>query len=614
MKEDNQKLEPMRHSLAHIMAAAIKRLWPDAKFGIGPAVNDGFYYDIDLGETKLSEDDFPKITEEMAKIIEEDQVFEQFNLPIDEAIKWAETDNQPYKKELLNDLKRSGTTLASEINSSELGIEASGETKVENVSFYRNGDFTDLCRGPHVHSTKEVGSFRLYRVSGAYWRGKADNAQMQRVYGLAFESDQELNDHLANIEKAKQYDHRKLGQELDLFVISPLVGSGLPLFTPRGTILRRELERYSEEIRREVGYQNVWVPHIAKQELYEVSGHWAKFGDEWLTVKSQETNDNLVMKPMNCPHHQQIYASRSRSYRDLPIKYMETTTVYRDEKAGELMGLSRVRAITQDDSHTFCRPEQINEVVAMLIKVVQQFYKTIGLDLRLRLSFRDDSPNYLGEPKLWDKSENTMKEIVESASLKYVVGKGEAAFYGPKIDFMADDSMGRELQLATIQLDFIQPERFGLKYADEDGSEKTPVMIHLAIMGSTERFLAAYIEHSMGKFPVWLSPEQTRLITVNQENATVDFANTILKKAEALGLRFNLDNSNESVGKKIRSAELYKVPYTIVVGNQEIETGKLKPRIRDDLKTSETDTEYLIEDFLNSLKKEADERLNKSSL
>jgi threonyl-tRNA synthetase len=611
---NSQELEPMRHSLAHVMAAAIRRLWPSAKFGVGPAVIDGFYYDIDLGEVSLSEDDFPKITEEMKKIIAEEQVFEKFSLPIDEAIEWSKKENQPYKQELLNDLKRSGTTLVSEINTSELGIEADTDSKVENVSFYKNGDFTDLCRGPHIHSTKDLGSFKLHRISGAYWRGKADNSQMQRIYGLAFETDEELNNYLEHLEQAKKYDHRKLGQELDLFVISPIVGSGLPLFTPRGTILRMALDNYSQEVRRKVGFQNVWVPHIAKQELYEVSGHWAKFGDEWLTVKSQETNDNLVMKPMNCPHHQQIYASRSRSYRDLPLKYMETTTVYRDEKAGELMGLSRVRAITQDDSHTFCRSDQIDEVIEMMIKVVQEFYTTIGLDLRFRLSFRDDSPNYLGEPELWDKSQNIMKEIVEKLNLKYVEGKGEAAFYGPKIDFMADDSMGRELQLATVQLDFVQPERFNLKYADEDGSEKTPVMIHLAIMGSIERFLAAYIEHSMGRFPVWLSPEQVRVITVNQEDATVNYAESIVKKADTLGLRFSLDNSNESVGKKIRSAELYKVPYTVVIGNQEIESGNLKPRIRDDLKTSETEKEYPIDEFLNSINKENSDRLTKSSL
>jgi len=611
---DKNQLEPMRHSLAHIMASAVKRLWPEAKFGVGPVVDDGFYYDIDLGETKLSEDDFPKITEEMNKIINDNQTFEQFNLPIDEAIEWSDKESQPYKHELLNDLKRTGTTSAKDIDSSELGIETKDDTKVENVSFYKNGDFTDLCRGPHVGTTKDVGKFKLIRISGAYWRGKADNAQMQRIYGVAFNTDQELKEYLERVEKAKKYDHRKLGQELDLFVMSPLVGSGLPLFTPRGTILRDELNRYSQELRKNVGYQNVWVPHIAKQELYEVSGHWAKFGDEWLTVKSQETSDNLVMKPMNCPHHQQIYASRSRSYRDLPLRYMETTTVYRDEKAGELMGLSRVRSITQDDSHTFCKPDQITDVLQTLINIVQQFYKTIGLDLKVRLSFRDDSKNYIGDDELWNNAENIIKEVVEKSGLDYTIGLGDAAFYGPKIDFMANDSLGRELQLATPQLDFVQPERFGLKYTDEDGTEKTPVMIHFALMGSIERFLSAYIEHSMGKFPVWLAPEQVRLITVNQEDVTVNFAKEVLVKSYELGLRVEIDNTNESVGKKIRAAELYKVPYTIVIGQQEIESGIFKPRIREDLKVSDKESQLTSDEFLNQIAKESKERLSKTTL
>jgi threonyl-tRNA synthetase len=612
--DNKSNLEAMRHSLAHIMASSIKRLWPDAKFGVGPVVENGFYYDIDLGDESLSEDQFDKITEEMKKIIAEDQTFEQFQLPIDEAIDWAKHENQPYKLELLNDLKRAGTTLASEINSRDLGIEASGESKIENVSFYKNGDFTDLCRGPHVESTGKVGPFKLIRISGAYWRGNSDNAQMQRIYGVAFETEQELKDHLEMLEKAKKYDHRKLGQELDLYVISPLVGSGLPLFTPRGTILREELNYYSQELRKAVGYQKVWVPHIAKQELYEISGHWAKFGDEWLTVNSKETHDKLVMKPMNCPHHQQIYASKPRSYRDLPLKYMETTTVYRDEKAGELMGLARVRAITQDDSHVFCKPDQINEVLSTLVKIVQEFYQTIGMELKVRLSFRDESPSYLGDRQLWDKSENIIKEVVESAGLDYFIAKGEAAFYGPKIDFVAKDALGRDLQLATPQLDFVQPERFGLKYVDEDGSEKTPVMIHFALMGSIERFLSVYIEHSMGRFPVWLAPEQTRVITVNQEDATVKFAEELIKKAEVLNLRFTIDNSNESVGKKIRAAELYKVPYTIVIGQQEIESSKLKPRIRDDIKNSDNENSYSIDDFLGLVGKESEERLSKSTL
>jgi threonyl-tRNA synthetase len=608
------QLQAMRHSLAHIMASAIQKLWPEAKFGVGPVVENGFYYDIDLGDDIISEDQFPLIEKEMKSIIKDDQKFILSHKTIDEALEWAKQSNQPYKLELLNDLKRSGTTLVKDLDLNELGVAAEGSSKVYKVSFYQNGDFTDLCRGPHLKSTGKVGAFKLNKVAGAYWRGKDTNPQMQRLYGLAFKTDQELDDYLEQQEDAKKYDHRKLGQELDLFLISPLVGTGLPLFTPRGTVLRDELNRYSQLLRKKIGYQNVWTPHIAKKELYEVSGHWAKFGDEWLTVKSKESHDDLVMKPMNCPHHQQIYASNPRSYRDLPIKYMETTTDYRDEKAGELLGLSRVRSITQDDSHMFCTPDQINESLELLVSVVKEFYKTMGMEIKARLSFRDDSDNYLGDIELWNRAEGILEKVAKESGLEYFVAKGEAAFYGPKIDFMTKDVLGRDLQLATPQLDFVQPERFGLKYTDEDGSEKTPVMIHFALMGSIERFIAVYIEHTKGKFPVWLAPEQIRIITVNQESKTVKFANDILNKANELNLRVIVDNSNESVGKKIRQAEIYKVPYSVVIGDKEIESGKISPRIRDDLKNNDKESSLTIGDFLTSVTNESRDRLAKTSL
>ena len=609
----SENIKAQRHSLAHIMATAIKRSWPDAKFGVGPVIDNGFYYDIDLGADKLSTDDFATIEKEMKKIINNNEAFEQYDLDIDSAIEWANESNQPYKLELLNDLKRSGTTEAKDIDSDELGIESGDDSKVEKVSFYRNGDFVDLCRGPHVEKTGKVGAFKLLRISGAYWRGKDTNPQMQRIYGAAFETKEQLNDYLQALESAKKNDHRKLGQELDLFIISPLVGAGLPLFTPRGTVLRDELNKYSQEIRKKIGYQNVWTPHIAKQELYEVSGHWAKFGDQWLTVNSKETKDKLVLKPMNCPHHQQIYASRPRSYRDLPLKYMETTTDYRDEKAGELLGLSRVRAITQDDSHTFCTPDQIEACISNLVEKVKEFYDTLGMNLKARLSFRDDSDKYLGSKELWDNAQTILKNIVEKSGLEYYVGEGEAAFYGPKIDFMGTDALGREWQLATPQLDFVQPERFSLKYTDEGGQEKTPVMIHFALMGSLERFMSAYIENSKGRFPVWLAPEQVRIITVNQENSTVSFANELKEKALDQNLRIEVDNSNESVGKKIRSSEMMKIPYTIVLGEKEIVSGAVTPRIRDDLKSGAEPT-LSISDFIKKVSEESTARSRTSTL
>lgn len=609
-----QQLHAMRHSLAHIMATAITRMFPQVKLGVGPVVQHGFYYDVDLGKNALSEEDLPAIEAEMKKIIAEDQVFEQFSLPVNQAIAWAKDAGQTYKEELLNDLKRAGTTSAKDLDSEELGIEATGDSKVEEVSFYRNGDFTDLCRGPHLVATGKAGAFKLMRVSGAYWRGKDTNPQMQRVYGVAFATDKELRQHLALLEEAKKRDHRKLGQELDLFVTSDLVGAGLPLFTPRGTVLREELARFSNELRERSGFQKVFTPHITKQELYEKSGHWAKFGDELFLVKSQETGDNFVMKPMNCPHHTQIFAAKPRSYRDLPIRYLDTTTVYRDEKTGELGGLSRVRAITQDDSHIFCRQDQIQQEIEALMGVARELYETVGMKLRVRLSYRDESDAYLGEAALWTSAQQQLKEAVAANGLDYFEEEGEAAFYGPKIDMMASDALGREHQLATVQLDFVQPDRFGLEYVSESGEKEMPIMIHNAIAGSIERFLSVYIEHTAGKFPVWIAPEQIRLITVNQEADTVAFAQRLAEQARSLGLRLTIDNDNESVGKKIRAAEMMKVPYTLVLGEKEMQTNQVVPRIRKDMVVNDSPQSYAIEELLKTITNESKSRVSKTSL
>jgi threonyl-tRNA synthetase len=609
-QDDAQYLHAMRHSLAHITANAVQHLWPDAKFGVGPVVENGFYYDIDLGDEKVSDEDFARIEKEMQAIIKADEPFERFEMSVDEAIKWSKDSGQPFKTELLNDLKRAGTTIAKDLDADELGLAAadSDGSKVDNVSFYRNGDFTDLCRGPHVESTGKVGAFKLMRVSGAYWRGNEKNAQMQRVYGVAFATPKELRQHLEMLEEAKKRDHRKLGVELDLFVFSDLVGSGLPMFTPRGTVLREELAAFSNQLRQSRGFQKVFIPHITKKDLYEKSGHWAKFGDELFLVKSQETSDELVMKPMNCPHHTRIYASRPRSYRDLPIRYLETTTVYRDEKSGELGGLNRVRSITQDDSHIFCRHDQIETEIDSTLAAANELYATVGMELRVRLSYRDDSDAYLGDAKLWESAQSQLKNAVIANKLNYFEQEGEAAFYGPKIDFMATDAIGREHQVATVQLDFVQPERFGLEYAAQDGSMQRPVMLHIALLGSIERFLAVYIEHTAGKFPVWLAPEQVRLVTVNQETATAEFADSVVVKATELGLRVTVDNDNESVGKKIRNAELMKVPYTIVIGEKEIETGAVVPRVRKDLAGDGEVAALPVEAFLAKVAEEAKSR------
>ncbi len=615
MTEQTDQLHPMRHSLAHITAHAVQHLWPEAKFGVGPVVEHGYYYDIDLGpELKISEDDFARIEAEMKKIIEADQLFERTQKPIDEAIEWAKQANQPYKEELLNDLKRAGTTVAKDLDQAELGTITEGDAAVAQVSFYTNGDFTDLCRGPHVASTGKVGAFKLMRVAGAYWRGNETNPQMQRLYGVAFETEDDLNKYLKMFEESKLRDHRRLGQELDLYVISDLVGSGLPMFTPRGTVLRDEFTNFSNQLRQNVGFEKVWTPHITKKELYEASGHWDKFGEELFLVKSQETKDELVLKPMNCPHHTRIYAAQPRSYRDLPIRYLETTTDYRDEKSGELGGLNRVRSLTQDDSHVFARQDQIEQEIDQLLGAADEFYLAIGMKLRVRLSYRDDTDAYLGSPDLWKSAQEQLKAAVVANKLDYFEETGEAAFYGPKIDFMATDAIGREHQVATIQLDFVQPERFKLEYAAEDGSQQQPVMIHCALMGSIERFLSVYIEHTAGRFPVWVAPEQVRVITVNQEPATVEFANKVRSDARALGLRLTVDNSNESVGKKIRNSEVDKVPYTIVIGEKEIANGEVVPRIRKDMAVMDVPLALAVEQFLKTVANEAKSRVAKTSL
>ena len=613
-QSEPDKLYAMRHSMAHIFAAAVTRLWPGAKLGVGPATDTGFHYDLDLGDYLLSQEDFPKIEAEMKQIVAEDQPFERYELPIADAVKWAEDKGQTYKTELLNDLQRAGTTILKDLDSAELGLQADGDSKVQQVSFYRNGEFADLCRGPHVESTGKVGAFKLMRVSGVYWRGKDSNPQIQRVSGIGFATDKELRQHLNMLEEAKKRDHRKLGQELDLFVFSDMVGAGLPMFTPRGTVLRDELAAYSNALRQARGFEKVWTPHITKKDLYEASGHWAKFGDELFLVKSQETSDELVMKPMNCPHHTRIYASRQRSYRDLPIRYLETTTDYRDEKTGELGGLSRVRALTQDDSHVFCRADQIEEEINGLLSAAHDLYATVDMKLRVRLSWRDDSDAYLGAPELWESAQAQLKNAVIANKLDYFEVAGEAAFYGPKIDFMATDAIGREHQVATVQLDFVQPERFGLEYVDETGAPVGPVMIHCALLGSIERFMSVYIEHTAGKFPVWLAPEQVRIITVNQEQETTALAAEVAEMARELSVRVTVDNANESVGKKIRAAEVAKVPYTIVLGEKEIRQRRVLPRIRADLAVLAAHPDFDLQDFLKSVSNEAKSRVSKSSL
>lgn len=578
----------MRHSLAHITAQAVQHLWPEAKFGVGPVVENGFYYDIDLGDIKISEDDFKKIEKEMHAVINKDYAFERSEKQVDEAISWAKDAKQPYKEELLNDLKRAGTTVAKDLDVAELGLEAEGEAAIENVSFYTDGDFTDLCRGPHAESTGKVGAFKLMRVAGAYWRGNEKNPQMQRLYGVAFATQEELDQYLNMLEEAKKRDHRKLGKELDLYTTSNLVGAGLPMFTPRGTVLRDKAAELSNQLRLGKGFKKVWTPHITKKELYEASGHWAKFGDELFLVKSQETSDEMALKPMNCPHHTQIFASQPRSYKDMPLRYLETTTDYRDEKTGELGGLSRVRSLTQDDSHVFCRADQIEDEINGLLASARELYATLDMSLRVRLSYRDGSDAYLGEKSLWESAQAQLKAAVVANELDYFEQDGEAAFYGPKIDFMATDAIGREHQVATVQLDFVQPERFGLEYTNADGAPERPVMIHSALLGSIERFLSVFIEHTGGWFPFWVAPEQVRILTINDtvfdyvEEITSILTDTILMKPVKYNeVRFTTDSRNESLGKKIREATAMKIPVQLIVGQKDKDAREVSVRTQN---------------------------------
>lgn len=594
MSENSDKLNAMRHSLAHIMATAVVTLWPEAKLGVGPVVENGFYYDIDLGETKISEDDFERIESEMRKVIDANESFVQSELPIDQAIDWAKGAKQPYKEELLNDLKRSGTTVAKDLDKDELGTITEGGSAVESVSFYKNGSFTDLCRGPHVESTGKVGAFKLMRVAGAYWRGKEGNPQMQRLYGVAFETEKELQQHLHMLEEAKKRDHRKLGQELDLFFFHE-TAPGMPYWLPNGVMIYNELINFWRQEHSKRGYHEIVSPLLNKSELYVTSGHFDHYWDDMFTSKTDE-GEEYGMKAMNCPNAMLVYRHKPRSYRDLPLRLSDTDTLHRNELSGALNGLLRVREFRQDDAHIFVKEEQIKEEYKCIFEITEQFYSIFGMDYSFRLATRPDK--FMGDRQLWDNAEATLKEILDESGKEYLVEDGDGAFYGPKIDIYMKDVLGRSWQMGTIQLDFQQPIRFDLKYIDSDGQEKTPIAIHRVIYGSLERFIGILIEHTAGKFPVWLAPEQIRIITVNQEDATVVFAEKVAEQAKELGLRAYLDNDNESVGKKIRSAEVMKVPYSVVIGQKEIETGKLTPRVRKDLADSSQPMESLIDEFL----------------
>jgi threonyl-tRNA synthetase len=614
-KQNN--LHAMRHSLAHIMATAIQDLWPNTKFGVGPVVEHGFYYDVDLGDDSLSDEDFSRIESKMQEIIKANEPFERFMMSIDEAIAWAEKYDQPYKKELLNDLKRAGTTVAKDLDSEELGLSADGESKVDEVSFYRNGDFTDLCRGPHVESTGKVGAFKLMRVSGAYWRGKETNPQMQRIYGVAFENAKELRKHLEMLEEAKKRDHRVLGERLKLFFITPDVGAGLPLLMPRGEQIKRALMEYMRAKEEGQGYQYVSTPVLTQRKLYERSGHADYYLENMYATEEDEEGNQFFIKPMNCPHHHMIYEKMVDSYRDLPLRLSEHAGLYRYELSGTLTGLIRMRGpITQNDSHTYVTDEQLKDEFTNVVELFREVYLETGIeDYWFRLSLPDfEKDKFTKESDKWGHAAQIIREVLNESGLPYDEGVGEAAFYGPKLDVQIRNVLGKEDTIATVQIDILVPERMGLVYIDGRGEKQHPYVIHKSIMGAFERFMAILLEKTAGNLPVWLAPEQIRLITVNQEPITLEFADKLLAQAQKLGLRVEVDNSNESVGKKIRASELMKIPYTIVIGEKEIEGGELMPRIRKDMVVQETQKSYTVEEFLQTVANEARSRTSKTSL
>lgn len=591
MADKQDQLHAMRHSLAHIMATAITTLWPEARLGVGPVVENGFYYDIDLGNQTISEEDFATIEKKMRGIIAQDQTFERYELPIDEAIAWATEANQPYKLELLNDLKRAGTTVAKDLNADELGTIADGDAQVENVSFYRNGDFADLCRGPHVASTGKVGAFKLMRIAGAYWRGKESNPQMQRLYGVAFETQAELDDYLQLLEEAKARDHRILGDQLQIFTINEEVGKGLPLLLPRGAKIKEILGRYMRQLEEARGYQYVDTPVIAHERLYQQSGHAQFYADDMFTIVDSE-GEKFYVSPMNCPHHHKVYEKLVTSYNNLPLRLAEQSGLYRHELSGTLTGLIRVRGpITQNDAHIYVTPEQLKAEFIDVLQLFKEVYETMGItDYWYRLSLPDfEKDKFEGDQKAWQQAGDAIRQALTEFGAEFVEAEGEAAFYGPKVDIQTRNVLGKEDSIATSQIDLLVPGRMGLKYVDNENSEHQPLVIHRAILGSLERFIGFYLEKTAGWLPLWLAPEQVRILTINDTVAdyvaqiTAVLDDTVLMQPVKYNeVRYTVDTRNESLGKKIRDAVGLKIPVVLIVGPKDAEAGEVSVRIKDE--------------------------------
>ncbi len=573
--DDEEGKDVFRHTSAHILAHAVQRLFPEAKFAIGPTVENGFYYDIDL-EHKFTQEDLEKIEKEMKKVAKEDLKVERYELSREDALKWAKENNEIYKVELIEELPE-------------------GEV----ISFYKQGDFTDLCRGPHLTSTKKVKAIKLLNVTGAYWRGDDKNKMLQRIYGVTFEKNKDLEEHLHFLEEAKKRDHRKLGKELDLFFI-PDEGQGFPLFMPKGMELKNELLKFWRELHREDHYVEIETPIILNQKLWETSGHWHHYKENMYTVDIDE--ELFAIKPMNCPGGMLFYKSRPHSYKEFPIRAAELGRVHRHELSGALHGLMRVRAFTQDDAHIFMLPEQIKDEIMGVVKLIDKVYKAFGFEYHVELSTRPESS--IGTDEEWEVAENGLKEALEELNLEYVLNEGDGAFYGPKIDFKLRDCLGRTWQCGTIQLDMQLPQRFDINYIGQDNEKHRPVMIHRVAFGSIERFIGILIEHYAGKFPVWLAPTQVRILPISDKYN--DYTEEVRKKLFEKGIRVDIDSRTEKTGFKIREAQLQKIPYMLIVGEKEESEKTISVRSRDKGEVGSIS----VDEFVEMISKEIEERTN----
>ncbi len=581
--DDKNAKSTFWHSSAHLMAEAIEAIFPDTKFGIGPSIENGFYYDIDLGDKSISDEDLVKLEVKMKELAKQANPYQRSEVTKDDAINYFTEKQDPYKLELIEGLN-------------------DGE-----ITFYQQGNFTDLCRGPHIPNTSFIKAVKLTNIAGAYWRGNEKNKMLTRIYGITFPQQKELDEYLALLEEAKKRDHRKLGRELELFAFSEKVGSGLPLWLPKGAMLRERLQQFLQKAQIASGYLPVMTPHIGSKQLYVTSGHWEKYGqDSFRPITTPQEGEEFMLKPMNCPHHCEIYKSSPRSYKDLPLRLAEFGTVYRYEQSGELHGLTRVRGFTQDDAHLFCRPDQVLEEFKKVIDLVMYVFRSLSFEnFTAQVSLRDkeDRSKYIGGEENWEIAEKSIMQAAEEKGLPFVVEYGEAAFYGPKLDFMVKDALGRSWQLGTIQVDYNLPERFELEYVDSDNSRKRPVMIHRAPFGSMERFVAVLLEHCCGNLPLWLSPQQVKVLPISDKFSP--YAHEVANKLKAEDIRTEVDDRSEKIGKKIRDTELMKTPYMLVVGEKEMNEGKVAVR-----KHGEGDKgAVLVDEFVEMMKQVMKEQI-----